>query len=277
MTSTAFFAAYARLLVSHEMLHELRDEPERLRAEFGLTADEIALLRSATPANIHLTQGMVRAKRHVALELMLPRTMALLAEFDRYALVGTYVDDVLPRDDVDLTRAVTQGHDFVRWLTARTGHIPAGLADLASFELLVADLAGDHAAALAARHRASAEPVALTPASRPVLTADSRAATFGFDVLALSGEVTLAELAAVERAPAGVLVRKRWERPKPLLYRIGPSVVAMLSACDGTHTVDDLLDRVADTADLRARAADALQGLAEMTVLSTAAVFIAEG
>src|SRR3954447_12809345 len=126
MSSTAFFAAYARLLVSHEMLHELQAEPERLRVAHGLTAEELALLRSATPANIHLTQGMVRAKRHVALELMLPRSMALLAEFDRYKLPASYVGGALPRDDIDLTRAVTQGRDFVRWLTARAGQIPAG-------------------------------------------------------------------------------------------------------------------------------------------------------
>nr|WP_296074935.1 hypothetical protein [uncultured Actinoplanes sp.] len=270
MSSPAFFAAYARLLVSHEMLHELHDEPERLRVAHGLTPAELTLLRSATPANVHLTQGMVRAKRHVALELMLPRTMALLAGFDRYALVGSYVDDVLPRDDVDLTRAVTQGHDFVRWLTAHAGRIPAGLSDLARFELLVADLAGDHVAAIVARRRAAAGPVTLTAASRPVLTADCRAETYGIDVLALSGEVTLAELAAAGRSPAGVLVRKVWERPKPLLFRVGPAVVAMLSCCDGTRTVEAVLDRVGDTPELRARAFDALRGLAEMTVLSTA-------
>jgi hypothetical protein len=270
MTSPAFFTAYARLLVSHEMLHELHDEPERLGAAYGLTPEELALLRSATPANVHLTQGMVRAKRHVALELMLPRTMALLAEFDRYALVGSYVDDALPRDDIDLTRAVTQGRDFVRWLTARTGQIPAGLSELARFELLVADLAGDHAAAIAARQKAAAGAAALTSASRPVLTADARAQTYGFDVLALSGEVTLGELAAAERAPAGVLVRKVWERPKPLMYRVGSAVVKMLALCDGAHTVEAVLDRVGDTADLRARAFDALCGLAEMTVLCTA-------
>jgi hypothetical protein len=270
MTSPAFFAAYARLLVSHDMLHELQDDPERVRAAHGLTADELALLRSATPANVHLTQGMVRAKRHVSLEMMLPRTMALLAEFDRYALVGSYVDDVLPRDDVDLTRAITQGHDFVRWLTARAGRLPAGLADLARFELLVADLAGDHAAAIAARQRAGAAPVTLTGASRPVLTADTRARTYDIDVLDLPGEVTLGELAAARRGPAGVLVRKVWERPKPLLYRVGPALVEVLARCDGTHTVVALLDHAGDTAERRERAVGALRGRAEMTVLSTA-------
>jgi len=272
MIGPAFYEAYANVLVSQSLLIALYRDPDRIRTTYGLTADELELLRSASPGTIALSQGIIRAKRHGVLEQSLPQTMAVLREFDDYRLVGTYVDDALRRPDLDMLRPATHGTDFVADLTRQQARIPPRLLDLARFELAIADLRGDHAAASAARDKAvtaDAGGADLGGQARPWMTADVRVVAASIDVLALPAETTLAALAAAPSRPGGVLLRKVWDQPRPLFHRIGVATVELLLRCDGRHTVDQLLDQVAgDDAGHREGALATLRGLAGLTVLS---------
>lgn len=259
MTSVAFYEAFANVLVSHDLLHALRDHPETVRAKYALTEPELALLRSATPDALHLSQHMVRAKRAVALELLLPQTVRVLEEHDGGATLSRYVDDVLCRSDVDILRAVTHGHDFVRWLAEQPDERrPVGLIDLARFELAVADLGVDPAAAEAALRRVQAPdgpagPIEADPRAYPMLAADVRVVLLHCDVLALPNPVHLSDLAARITEGHGLLLRKIWNVRSPACHRLGIASVELLRRCDGRTPVEDVVAAVVG-ADPAARA-----------------------
>jgi hypothetical protein len=276
MTSAAFYDAFANVLVSHDLMHALYRDPERVRTKYGLSAEELRLLCSARRRDVFLSHAIVKSKRFRALELMLPESRRVLAEYDGDELLSGYVDDVLLRSDVDMLHAVTQARDFVSWLERRPAEVlPAGLLDLARFELTMLDLSGDQAAAFAARdrspyHAAPARATALDADDRTclVLCADARVQTFGIDVLALPAEVSLAALAAVADRPGGVLFRKLWGTRLPECFRVGTATAELLRLCDGRRTVDDVLTIVAaDRPAVRARARVVLRDLTEQRVV----------
>jgi hypothetical protein len=276
MTTPAFYTALANVLVSHDLLRALHRDPERVARRYGLCAAELELLRSAPPAGVHLTQRMIRAKRFTAVEFLMPQAARLLAEWDDYLTLSRYVDDVLPRPDVDMLRAVTQGTDLLAWLAREDPPgLPPRLVELARFELTVAELAADPAAGAAARTgaAATAEVRTTVPAApaglstpdwgRPRLAADTRLLELSYDVLALPAHVTFEALAAAGPGTGAVLLRKRWQVRAPDCYRLGAATAALLRHCDGTRTAGQVVDAVtADRPELRTAALAALDRLA---------------
>jgi hypothetical protein len=280
MITPAFYEAFANVLASHDLMHALYRDPDRVRTKYALSAEELRLLCSASPAGVHLSQSIVRGKRLRALELMLPQSRRVLGEFDGDRLLAAYLDDVLLRSDVDMLHAVTHARDFVSWLQRQPADgLPAGLLDLARFELTVLDLSGDPAAAIVARDRSSVQtgPVHVRGFGiddNPcfVLAADVRAEAFDIDVLALPAEVSMASLCAVTHRPGGVLFRKVWGTRLPVCFRIGVATAEMLRLCDGRRAVVDVLTIVVgDEPSQRSRALTVLQRLTDQAFVHVSA------
>ncbi|GAA1852284.1 hypothetical protein [Asanoa iriomotensis] len=271
MTSPAFYAAYANILVSHELQDLLRREPESVRSRYGLSADEIVLLTSASPRSLHLSLHMLQAKRVVLLEQMLPQTLRLLQEHDAGRTLFDYVADAMRRPDVDMLRAVTHGHDFVSWLDSRTaGQLPAGVADLARLEVAVAGLPPLSSAEGGEGGEGGEERPAtgaLTEKVFPELLPGLCVITVGCDLLGLPARPSLADLSSIEQRPAGVLVRRDARSGRPAFHRLGVMTAGLLSRCDGRSSLDAVVAMAGGTPSARRGARDVLHRAAQQSLI----------
>jgi hypothetical protein len=247
MTGSAFYEAYANVLVSHDLQDRLRHAPESVRRRFGLTPEELTLLCSAAPQHLHLSMHMSQGKRVAVLERMLPRTVRLLAEHDGGRTLSSYVADALRRPDVDMLRAVTHGHDFLAWLDRQPpDRLPTGLSDLARVEVAIADVRVESTAG--EQDRPDPAPSSRPDGPRyPALAPGVRVVAVGCDVLRLSTEPSLAELATVVGRPGGVLLRSVGGTGRPVCHRLGAATTELLRRCDGRRSVDAVVEAVVST------------------------------
>ncbi|GIF50416.1 hypothetical protein DFJ67_5746 [Asanoa ferruginea] len=264
MTSPAFYAAYANILVSHQLQETLRREPESLRSLYGLTADELVLLSSASPRSLHLSLHMLQAKRVVLLEQMLPQTLKLLQEHDAGRTLFEYVADAMRRPDVDMLRAVTHGHDFVAWLDRRVGWLPAGVADLARLEVAVAGLPPVSTAEGCEEHPAAE---ALGTKVFPELLPGLCVITVGCDILGLPARPSLADLSSIEQRPGGVLLRRDARSGRPACHRLGVITARLLSRCDGRSSLDAVVAVAGSTPSARRDAREVLHRAAQQSLI----------
>jgi hypothetical protein len=264
MTGPAFYAAYANILVSHELQDTLRRDPESLRSRYGLSADELVLLTSASPRSLHMSLHMLQAKRVVLLEKMLPQTLRLLQDHDAGRTLFDYVADAMRRPDVDMLRAVSHGHDFVAWLDRRAGRLPPGVADLARLEVAVAGLPPASTAEGCEEHPAIG---AFATNVFPELLPGLCVITVGCDILGLPARPSLADLSSIEQRPGGVLLRRDGRSGRPACHRLGVMTAQLLSRCDGRSSLDAVVAVAGGTPSARRNAREVLHSAAHQSLI----------
>jgi len=244
--------ALAYVLVNDETRAALLDSPKHLQAQFGLTDDEVELLRSANPSGLTLSARSIRGKRVDFLTRALPCTMNFLHANGMGDLLLDFVRTSMPVNVADdLNRLLAEGRRFVEYLlTHKNDHLPEGLGDLAVYELLRAELSASKEASAWAEYcaRQSAYVHHLVSGDASVL--DTVPLQIGRHVRLYRSPcdvITLAnsqdERKSLPKAtfiPTTVLLKKAHNRVALDVYRIGDFVYEILKACNGQRSISDL-------------------------------------
>ncbi|WP_433365255.1 PqqD family protein [Streptosporangium sp. CA-115845] len=224
--------ALAAVLTREAELATLRADPARLRRRYGLSDAELAMLVGASPAGFRVTGESVRSKLVQKVTACLPATVAELKAHCPELLDGFAAATVRRPRPGDPSESGEAGQ-LVAWIG---GRVPAPLVDFARYELLCGRLAGDRRAA-----QAAGEPV-LAPDGpvRGMLSVSPtvRTASFDHDVTA---EVPPARLPARRTS---ILLQRQWGEPAVRVYRINDATAALLSRCDGTRNVAEVIAAV---------------------------------
>ncbi|MGW0588552.1 hypothetical protein [Streptosporangium sp. NPDC002607] len=230
--------ALAAVLTREAELATLREHPARLRHRYGLSDAELAMLAGASPAGFRVTGESVRGKLVQKVTACLPATAAELKAHHPELLDGFAAATVRrPRPGEGVVDSGEAGQ-LVMWID---GRVPAPLVDFARYELLCGQLAGDRRAAQAAGEPVLAPdgPVRGMPGVSPTV----RTASFGHDVTA---EVPPSRLPARHTS---ILLQRQWGEPTVRVYRINDATAALLSRCDGTRNVAEVIAAIGADSD----------------------------
>lgn len=250
-------AALARVLVDDQVLRSLHDDPEALRARFGLTADQLAVLRGLDARRVELTARVGRAKRLDFLGRGLPATLRALQLAGQHATLHDFVRETwAPVETAAISRALSESRRFARYLARRSAEakaepgLPPWVPDLAAFEIVKLELlSSSEASAWAQRSRRStsgadgAVHTGLGAGGGPmvVLGRHVRVVSFSYDVIALSEKVQTGSPVGVLPEPTTVTVVKRRQRPLLMTYRTGEAAAALLRYCAEPRRLAEVL------------------------------------
>ncbi|MEV6869025.1 hypothetical protein AB0M44_49715 [Streptosporangium subroseum] len=244
----------AAVLTCEAELATLRETPVRLQRRYRLSDAELAMLVDAPPAGFRVTGESVRSKLVRKVAACLPATFAEL-EAHHAELLGGFASATVLRPQPGQPPMGSGGPEqLVAWID---GRVPMSLVDFARYELLCGQLACDRQAAQAARKPAAA----VSNDVEPVLAPDeiSGEDTPAGGVLSISSTVRVASFdhdVTAEAPPAhlparhtSILLQRQWGEPPVRIYRINDATAALLSCCDGTRNVAQVVAAVGTDSD----------------------------
>ncbi len=235
--------ALAHLLVDDQARRRLRDEPEILRRRFGLTGDQLRVLRNLDARRLELTARVGRAKRLDFLRRGLPATLDAVELAGGHGLLHEFVQTVwAPVEPVGVSRSLGEGHRFAGFLRTRgTAVEPAWLHDLARFELVTVELLADAEASAWARRAGQRAPADDLASANVVLGRHVRVETFVYDVVALLEAVRQGVLPAAVPSRTHLTVVKKPRRRSLATYRTGETVAELLRCCARPQPLAEML------------------------------------
>jgi hypothetical protein len=260
--------ALAHLLVDDQAQRSLREDPESLGRRFGLSGEQLRVLRNLDMRRLELTARVGRAKRLDFLRRGLPATLDALELTDGHGLLHEFVQTVwAPVEPVGVSRSLGEGHRFSRFLRCRgTAVEPAWLHDLARFELVTVELVADAEASAWAGWAAERAPADDLVGAEVVLGRHVRVETFTYDVIALLEAVRQGVLPAPVPSRTHVTVVRQPRRRSVATYRTGETLAELLRRCTRPRPLAEAL--AADSPADRGQAAEALRrALAEGVLL----------
>ncbi|MFB7055330.1 hypothetical protein ACFCXT_19660 [Streptomyces vinaceus] len=212
---------------------ELHDDPEAVRARFGLSAQELALLAGVPDEAYDRVARDVAAKHRLVVAQAMPETVTEVTEHHR-ELLEDYLTGTArrphPDDPVGTERAAEA------FLEHAAGRIPAGLAEFGRFELERFRMRRDEIASDAARywHETGARQQrelgeAWLDHGVPVVPATVLVVAYGHDVTAPDAPALIPDV------PVTVALQRVWREPVRT-FRLEPGTRDLLALCDGTRT-----------------------------------------
>ncbi|WP_158734288.1 hypothetical protein [Streptomyces sp. NRRL F-2747] len=212
---------------------ELHDDPEAVRARFGLSEEELELLAGVPDDAYDRVARDVAAKHRLVVAQAMPDTVTEVTARHRNVLEGYLTGSArLPHPD-DPVGAELAAEAF---LEHAAGRIPAGLAEFGRFELARFRLRRDEIASDAARYWHETGPrqqrelgEAWIDYGVPVVPATVLVVSYGHDVTAPDAPARIPE------APVTVALQRVWREPVRA-FRLEPGTRDLLALCDGTRT-----------------------------------------
>jgi hypothetical protein len=226
--------AIAAIVALPDAKAQLNRDPGAFQLRYGLTSAELDALRRASPLGFQLVNNEHRTARLETLQAILPRTLRLLRPAPS-SLLAPYMDRVAWKT----TSIPGEARRLLQWLEENGGLDPA-LLDLVRYEILLYELAEDHAASrYAIAHRGSGPSVRpLASSDRPGRSPAARIASFEHDVTA-TPPTPLAQ-------PLHLLAVKSPDRWGPRVYRLSTEAMKLLLLCDGERTLAEVIAQAAD-------------------------------
>ncbi|MFJ9944243.1 hypothetical protein [Streptomyces erythrochromogenes] len=212
---------------------ELHEDPEAVRARFGLSEEELELLAGVPDEAYARVSLDVAAKHRLVVAQAMPETVTEVTARHRGFLEDYLTGTVRrphPDDPVGTERAAEA------FLEQAAGRIPPGLVEFGRFELERFRLRRDEIAADAARHwhengarwqRGLDE--AWIDHGVPVVPATVLVVSYDYDVTAPDAPADLPEV------PVTVALQRVWREPVRA-YRLDSGTRDLLAKCDGTRT-----------------------------------------
>ncbi|MEU6213357.1 hypothetical protein ABZ891_26085 [Streptomyces sp. NPDC047023] len=212
---------------------ELHEDPEAVRARFGLSADDLELLARVPDETYARVALDVAAKHRLVVAQAMPETVTEVTARHR-SVLEQYVTGTErrphPDDPVGAERAAEA------FLAYAAGRIPAGLVEFGRFELERFRLRRDEIAADAARHwhENASRPEHRTVEEGiehgvPVVPATVLVVSYAYDVTAPEAPAHLPEV------PVTVALQRVWREPVRT-FRLEDGTRDLLALCDGTRT-----------------------------------------
>jgi hypothetical protein len=252
--------ALAHLLVDDEARRCLRDEPARLQRRFGLTAEQVQVLRGLDERRLEITARAGQAKRLDFLRRGLPATLRSLELAGEHGLLHDFVRTTwAPVEPGLVSRALAEGRRFLEYLDRKVAMEPAWIRDLARLELVKVELLADADASIWARRateRAAEAATLLEPGLESfgdvevVLGHHVRVVTLAYDVVGLSGSAQPGLPREVARSQTHVTVVKQRQWPPLMTYRTGETTAGMLRLCTRPRRTAEVV-AAADSPDRR--------------------------
>ncbi|MGW8955928.1 hypothetical protein [Streptomyces sp. NPDC055709] len=226
--------ALAAALSSRETMRALRDDPQALGNQFGLSKQEVSLLRQASPAGLENTVSAVNGSLLDAVRVIMPLTFDEVQAHYPSAADAFAALTVRPARPEDPACVLTEGELFLSFMT---GLLPQSVVEFGRYEFLRHCLSRDRVAAEASRLWEQNPPDVIETipppkdmlAAVPVLAATSRIASFTHDVTAGSAPHVMPQKTTC------ILLRRLW-RQRMGTYRVGGTTHELIAACDGTRT-----------------------------------------
>ncbi|MFF4428593.1 hypothetical protein ACFYZ4_05410 [Streptomyces sp. NPDC001513] len=212
---------------------ELHDDPEAVRARFGLTEEDLALLAGVPDAAYARVARDVAAKYSRVVAQAMPDTVDEVTERHRGVLEDYLAATVrLPHPD-DPVGSVRAAESFLGYAA---GRLPAGLVEFGRFELERLRLSRDDIASDAARHRYETGARQQRELGEtwidhgvPVVPATVLVVSYGHDVTAPEAPAHIPDV------PVTVALQRVWREPVRA-FRLEPGTRDLLALCDGTRT-----------------------------------------
>jgi hypothetical protein len=264
-------ACLARLYTSEPFRKLTRLDPSATLDQYSLTPPEREAILSLNPRMVDFFAGSLKTKRKDRFAPMY-RAVFGIKSLEAERLWSRYyeIHPASPNDHLayDIDRF---GH-FLEESVCNDDRWPAFAADMARFERL--RYASDATRARLTRGGAWASSTlvdTLAPGSRPVLADGVDIARFDYDVVALAEEIDQGSVPAqAEPVDCKLVFQPINDSEQAKVFRVNGPTMAVLSLCDGEHTVDSIV-RVIETdnqtTDLYADIVDVLLRLVQLSVV----------
>lgn len=253
-TGSALQRVLARLLVDPDALQSFVADPSGLEKIYGLSLDDLEVLRSLGAGPIKEFGETLRRKRLSLLRRFFPSSVEVLRLAQLESVLTSYGTTNAPLAESPEEITTKAIEDFARYLVevGPVQDLPF-MQDLVAYEFFRVRLANSHAASHWAVECSRSAKAFLTRNAQsqeadifPLLGMNAVTKTFAFDVVSISREVR-EDLAMPTVLPhlTYVLMYKRSGKIGVNVRRLGKGTFCMFNLCNGRHRLQTIYESIA--------------------------------
>lgn len=257
-------ACLARLYVDDAYRKLFHLAPETPESDYQLTQDELHALQNIDKKMLNLFAHQLKAKRKEKLRSAYPLLFVLpCIDIDRYYNRFYHLYPAKPHEPF-LAQALAFGEFMEESLAAET-EIPPYACELARYErfyfsAMYAPLPQDTLSTINDSENPQTEQIRID--ARPTSRAGIQQATFTYDIVRIAAALQdQQEPGELQKGNYSFIFQQRAGTLGPTIFAISEPISRLLSLCDGSRTVSDIINEMERTFGKRSLAQQVMQAL----------------